>query len=173
VLTLGRRGSRQDVLWSDEELDRRGIAVCDTPRGGQVTLHAPGQLVVYPVVRVGREIRQHLRALGEVTIALVEELGVESATFSWEHPGVWAGESKIASVGIHVSRGVAIQGLSLNLRVDHSLFAALVSCGLPGVPIRNVVDVGGRDVGIEQAARRWAALYANHTRQALHWVETV
>jgi lipoyl(octanoyl) transferase len=146
-----------------------GVTVAETPRGGQVTLHAPGQLVAYPVVHVGRKIREHIIRLGRVAQVLFAELGVAGHEFRMEHPGVWLGERKLASIGIHVSRGVAIQGISLNLDVDRGLFAALVSCGLHGVEVTSATAVGGRSVAIEAAARRFAEMFAEDAGLALRW----
>lgn len=169
VLTLGRRASPEDILWTDEQLAAAGVEVAETPRGGQVTLHAPGQLVAYPVVHVGRKIREHIVRLGRVAAALLTELGVAGHEFRMEHPGVWLGDRKLASIGIHVSRGVAIQGISLNLDVDPGLFAALVSCGLRGVEVTSATAVGGRPIAVEAAARRFAELYAEDAGIALRW----
>src|SRR5690606_1046200 len=116
------------------------------PRGGEVTLHGPGQLVAYPVVAVGRRIRDHIIRLCDVAIALLAELGVDGCEFRMEHPGVWRGAEKLASIGIHVSRGVSVQGISINLDVDPTLFGALVSCGLRGVTVTSAVAVGGAPI---------------------------
>jgi lipoate-protein ligase B len=159
VVTVGRRGKRADVLWSDDELAAAGMAVADTPRGGELTLHAPGQLVAYPVVVVGRRIRGHLLDLAGATIDLLEELGVRGGEFRIEHPGVWIGEAKIASIGIHISRGVSVQGLSMNLDVDAALFGALVSCGMRDVRMVNVRDFGVEPPSVADAARRWGEHY--------------
>jgi len=164
VLTVGRRGSREDVLWTPDQLEARGVEVCDTPRGGEVTLHAPGQLVVYPVIRIGKQIRAHIVRLAEVTIAVLRQYGIEGAEFRMDHPGVWLGTAKIASIGIHVSRGVTVQGLSMNVDVDPGLFAALVSCGLAEVRMVSMRTVlGGPEAGVPglpELARRWASSFA-------------
>jgi lipoate-protein ligase B len=170
TLTLGRRGQRSDILWSDAQLAAHGVAVCETPRGGQVTLHAPGQLVAYPVIHVGRRIRQHLAALGEVTCRLLQELGIQGAEFRTENPGVWVQEFKLASIGIHISRGVSVQGLSVNLDVDPRLFGSLVSCGLGGVQVVSVSTLGGRRTTPAQVAPRFAALWAELTGARITWV---
>lgn len=169
-LTLGRRARAEDILWTPEELARRGVQVFETPRGGEATLHAPGQLVVYPVVRVGRQIRQHLHHLAEVTRSLLAELGVGEAVFRDDHPGLWVGDAKLASMGIHVARGVAVQGLSLNLAVDRALFGALVSCGLRGVTLLSAQDCGAVPVTVAAAATRWAELWAQATGVTLQWI---
>jgi len=176
VLTLGRRASPEDILWTDEQLAAAGVEVAETPRGGQVTLHAPGQLVAYPVVHVGRKIREHIVRLGRVATTLLAELGVTGHEFRMEHPGVWLGdqaqgavERKLASIGIHVSRGVSVQGISINLDVDPGLFAALVSCGLHGVEVTSATAVGGRKISVEAAARRFAELFAEDAGFSLRW----
>lgn len=171
VLTLGRRGERADVLWSPALLEARGVEVCETPRGGQVTLHAPGQLVAYPILRIGWRIREHITRLGRVATRFFEELGVEHPEFRIDHPGVWIGEHKIASIGVHVSRGVTVQGIAMNLEVDPMLFGALVSCGMQGPPVvRNAKDFGARAIPLPEAARRWAELFADDLGVPLEWV---
>lgn len=170
TLTLGRRASREDVLWSDERLEAEQVAVCDTPRGGEVTLHAPGQLVAYPIIKVGRQIRQHIVRMSNVTMALFAELGVEGTEFRMDHPGVWRGETKMASIGIHVSRGVTVQGMSINLDVSPQLFGALVSCGMPGIQMTSVAQVNpSAHLAMAQLARRWAELFAEDAGYELDW----
>jgi len=169
VLTLGRRASMDDILWSKAQLAEVGMTVIEAPRGGEVTLHAPGQLVVYPVVAVGRKIREHIVRLAEVAATLLGELGVLGCEFRMAHPGVWLGDRKLGSIGVHVSRGVSVQGLSLNLDVDPALFSALVSCGLRGTEVTSARALGGRAIGVEAAARRYAALFAASAGYALEW----
>ncbi|MCH9681312.1 MAG: lipoyl(octanoyl) transferase LipB [Deltaproteobacteria bacterium] len=169
TLTLGRRGERQDVLWSAEVLNARGIDVCETPRGGQVTLHAPGQLVAYPIIRIGWRVREHIVRLGRVAQRLFAELGVRDAEFRLEHPGVWVGPHKIASIGVHVSRGVTLQGIAMNLAVDPTLFGALVSCGMQDPVMRNAADFGARPIALPDAATRWAELFVEDLGVPLRW----
>lgn len=171
TVTLGRRATREHVLWSGEQIDQAGLSVCETPRGGEATLHAPGQLVVYPVIHVGRQIRAHIVGLAEVAIALLEQLGVRGAAFRMDHPGVWIGPQKIASIGVHIRRGVSIQGLALNLDVAPGFFTALVSCGLPDVEIVSARQVGARPIDVAEAARRYAELYAEHLGTELSWLD--
>jgi lipoyl(octanoyl) transferase len=170
VLTLGRRGERADVLWSPERLAARGVEVCESPRGGQVTLHAPGQLVAYPILHIGWRVREHITRLGRVAVRFFAELGVPDPEFRLEHPGVWVGEHKIASIGVHVSRGVTVQGIAMNLEVDPLLFGSLVSCGMAGPVVRNAKDFGARPVALPAAAQRWAELFAEDVGAPLHWV---
>lgn len=169
TLTLGRRAERTDVLWTPELLASRGVEVCETPRGGQTTLHAPGQLVAYPIVRIGWRVREHITRLGRVAVRLFEELGVEGGEFRIEHPGVWVGTQKIASIGVHVSRGVTVQGIAMNLAVEPMLFGSLISCGMQGPVMRNARDFGAREITLPDAARRWAELFAEDLGAPLRW----
>jgi lipoyl(octanoyl) transferase len=175
TVTVGRRGRREDVLWTDEQLAAAQVEVCDTPRGGEVTLHAPGQLVAYPVVKVGRQIRELIARMGEVTVAMFEQLGVDGVEFRMEHPGVWRGESKMASIGLHISRGVSVQGMSINLDVAPALFGSLVSCGLPEVRMTSVAAVRPTSSLVplppmSELARRWAEDFAERSGYELDWV---
>ena len=86
-----------------------------------------------------------------------------------EHPGIWVGEHKIASIGVHVSRGVTVQGIAMNLDVDPALFGSLVSCGMQGPVVRNAKDFGARPVTLPDAARRWAELFAEDMGVPLEW----
>jgi lipoyl(octanoyl) transferase len=160
TLTLGRRGQRGDILWSDAQLAVAGVEICETPRGGQVTLHAPGQLVAYPIVRIGFEVRRHVTHMGEAAIALLGDLGVQGARLQTQPLGVWHDAGKLASIGVHVSRGVTVQGIAINLAVDRSLFGALVSCGMPTAVMVNAADVGGGPIAVADAAMRFAEAFA-------------
>lgn len=160
TLTLGRRGKRSDILWSDEHLQAQGVDVCETPRGGEVTLHAPGQLVAYPIVRIGWRIRAHITRLGEAAASFLGELGVAAPEFRIDHPGVWQGPRKVASIGVHVSRGVTLQGIAINFTVAPAYFAALVSCGMPDVQMANATELGARPIALADAAVRYAELFA-------------
>jgi lipoate-protein ligase B len=160
VLTIGRRGRREDVLWTDEQLAAFGVEVCETPRGGQVTLHAPGQLVCYPIVRIGFEVRRHVTQLGRAAIDLLASVGLPGCELRIDKLGVWRGEHKLASIGVHISRGITVQGIAINLDVDGRLFGALVSCGLPTATMDNARRLGAEPIAIEEAARRYAEAFA-------------
>ena len=173
TLTLGRRASRSDVLWSDEALAAASMEVCETPRGGEVTLHAPGQLVAYPVVYVGKRIRALITDLAETASELLAEYGVRGAEFRMDHPGLWLGETKLASLGLHISRGISVQGIAINLEVDPQLFRALVSCGLPGVEVTSADRVvTGPVPSPATAARRYAELFSARRGVELSWADT-
>lgn len=130
VITLGRRAKRENIL-SPEKLASLGIGVIDTNRGGDVTLHFPGQLVIYPVfdLRVfGRDIGCFLRKLEQAALLLLADYGI-AAKREPGLAGVWVGERKIASIGIAVSRWITTHGLSLNVSAGLDLFSLIRPCG--------------------------------------------
>ena len=133
VYTLGRRGSRGDILVTPERLAELGVEVHHVDRGGEVTYHGPGQLVGYPIVnlrRWGGGPLRYVRALEEVLIATLGEFGIDAE--SEERPtGVWVGDAKISAIGVKVSRGVTTHGFALNVAPDLSYFDHIVPCGMP------------------------------------------
>lgn len=131
VFTIGRRGSRAEVLWDDETLRQRGVTVYDADRGGQVTYHGPGQLVGYPIVSLGRgaDLVRYLRNLEEALIRALASFGVAAGRVDG-HAGVWVGDSKIAAVGVRVTKGVTKHGYALNVAPDLAFFSGIIPCGI-------------------------------------------
>jgi lipoyl(octanoyl) transferase len=144
------------VLASPQWLAARGIEVAECDRGGQVTYHGPGQLVGYPVVNLSpdrRDIRRYVRDLQEVLIRTLAEYGVaarpgEEAAFI----GVWAGDEKIASIGVHLSRWITTHGFALNVATDLSYFAGIIPCGLQQVRMTSIERLTGRAPDLPEIA---------------------
>jgi lipoyl(octanoyl) transferase len=135
VYTRGRR-SREDELALGEAFYRaRGIDVVETDRGGRVTYHGPGQLVGYPIMRT-TDVGAHLRAMEAAILEALEDVGVRARSRCAEGPdytGVWVEDRKIASIGVHVSRGVSTHGFAVNVDIDLEPFSWVIACGLPDV----------------------------------------
>jgi lipoyl(octanoyl) transferase len=156
VYTLGRNASGEDVLASPEWLAARGVEIAECDRGGQVTYHGPGQLVGYPVVNLSpdrRDIRRYVRDLQEVLIRTLADYGVtgrpgEEAAFI----GVWAGDEKIASIGVHLSRWITTHGFALNVSTDLSYFAGIIPCGLQQVRMTSIERLTGRAPELSEIA---------------------
>ena len=130
VVTLGSRASLHD-LRDCSAPGGRAIPVVASERGGQATLHAPGQLISYPVVPIpGRDLGEYVRDLEEANILVLAGLGIHGERRQGR-PGVYACGDKISSVGLRCQRWVSSHGTSLNVSVDLSLFEAIVSCGEP------------------------------------------
>jgi lipoyl(octanoyl) transferase len=167
VYTLGRNASAADVLADPAWLAARGVEVAECDRGGQVTYHGPGQLVGYPVVNLSpdrRDIRRYVRDLQEVLIRTLADYGVagrpgEEAAFI----GVWAGDEKIASIGVHLSRWITTHGFALNVATDLSYFAGIIPCGLHQVRMTSIERLMGRAPALPEisavAARHFGEVF--------------
>ena len=125
VITMGSRAGLHDLRGLG------GIQVAESERGGQATLHAPGQLVSYPVVPIpGRDLSSYVRGLEEANVILLAGFGIR-ADRRPSRPGLYVGGDKISSIGLRCQRWVSSHGTSLNVSIDVSLFDAIVSCGEP------------------------------------------
>jgi lipoyl(octanoyl) transferase len=149
VITLGRGTRAHSLPHPPAELERRGIAVYEVERGGDVTFHGPGQLVGYPILNL-REHREdlhwYLRSLEAALIAGLDILGIAAAP----NPGltgVWTRGRKLASIGIHVKQWVTFHGFALNVNTDLSYFDLIVPCGIRDVVMTSVALELGRTDG--------------------------
>jgi lipoate-protein ligase B len=156
VFTIGRSGSRANILASAEELERQGIEVLEVNRGGDVTYHGPGQLIASPLLYLGDidlNANQYLHRLEDVLIELLASYGPdiqEKAGKKTGYPGVWLGqtpkETKIGAVGIAVKHGYTFHGLSLNVNLDLTPFSLINPCGVTRMPVTSLHQVLGRAV---------------------------
>jgi len=164
TVTIGRTGVRGDVLADADALAARGVAVAETNRGGEVTYHGPGQLVVYPILdlrRRGRNLHRYLRDLEAWLVALCRGYGVPAHADS-PHTGVWVEDRKIASIGIAVRHWVAYHGVALNVTTDLSQFDLIVPCGLRGVTMTSLARETGTVPALADVALRAAETFAEH-----------
>lgn len=152
TITLGRQAKRENVLLSDEMLAARGVDLVAVERGGDVTFHGPGQLVVYPIRRLERfrEVVPLVRALEGAVIDACGSFGVAAQRWS-EHAGVWVGTNQICAVGLAVQRMVSLHGIALNVNTDLSYDRLIVPCGLPERGITSLSKEAGRVVAGEEA----------------------
>ncbi|MEO8468709.1 MAG: lipoyl(octanoyl) transferase LipB [Chloroflexota bacterium] len=171
VLTLGRQADDAHVLASPRELRRRGIEAIRVERGGEVTYHGPGQLVAYPILRLGDRgilLRPLVRALEESMIETAAALGV-GAVRRDGHPGSWIVDDvvhrpprKIGALGIRVERGVSYHGIALNVNPDLRDFELIDPCGMPGVISTSIAEELGRtaEPPSTEAVRRAGELFS-------------
>jgi lipoyl(octanoyl) transferase len=141
VYTRGRRSDPGELPMGEAWYLAQGIDVVDTDRGGKVTYHGPGQLVGYPIMAL-RDVVGHVRAMERAIVASLQEAGVAARLRTRDGPdftGVWAGERKIASIGVHVARGVSTHGFAINVENDLQPFEWIVPCGLEGVRMTSVI----------------------------------
>lgn len=146
VVTLGRSTRDSSLPFPRRRLEARGLEVFEVERGGDVTLHAPGQLVGYPILDLGgyrQDLHWYLRQIEETVIRGLGDLGV-TAERRQGKTGVWTSGKKIASIGIHVKQWVTLHGFALNVTTDLSLFDLIVPCGIHGVTMTSVArELGG------------------------------
>ncbi len=159
VITLGRRANREHVVASAEALAARGVAVAESSRGGDVTYHGPGQLVAYPVMRLAGGVVDHVCRLAKAAIAVAADYGID-ARFDRARPGVWSGAAKLAAVGVHVHRRVAIHGLALNVTTALDAFDLIVPCGLRDVEVTSIAALSGQSPALPEVAARFADAFA-------------
>ena len=147
VYTRGRRSDPSELTMGEAWYRERGIDIVDTNRGGRVTYHGPGQLVGYPIMRID-DVIAYLRTMERAIVAALAGLGIGARARPDEGPdftGVWAGERKIASIGVHVARGVTTHGFAINVDNDLAPFGWVVPCGLTGVQMTSVAQETGID----------------------------
>jgi|TARA_B100001093_G_scaffold519895_1_gene611254 lipoyl(octanoyl) transferase len=149
VYTLGKNANSSNIL----------NKVCDiiqTDRGGDVTYHGPGQLVAYPIINL------KMRKIGvKLYVEMIEKLisdtlmhyGLESHV-PFKETGVWVEDRKIASIGIHVSRGVTMHGLAININTDLSYFENIISCGIEGVKMTTVDKELGKKIAMNDIKKQ-------------------
>ena len=150
VITLSRRSRRENIVVSELELKKWGVGVCCADRGGDVTYHGPGQIVLYPIFDLREEkkdLHLYLRNLEQVIInTLVGNFGL-NAHRREGLTGVWVGPYKVASIGIGVKGWVAYHGFALNVKTDKKYFSLIKPCGLD-VRMASINDFFDDDVTV-------------------------
>jgi lipoate-protein ligase B len=150
AITLGKSAKKSNILVSRQELKLRGIQVYDTGRGGDVTYHGPGQLMVYPIFNLSylkKDIHWFLRQLEEVVISFLSDFGIK-AERRMGLTGVWVNEKKIASIGIAIKNWITFHGLSLNVKKqDLDNFGSIRPCGMD-IEMTSLETILERDIDI-------------------------
>lgn len=171
VITFGRGAKSEHVLLDEAARQRLGIDLEHTGRGGDVTVHAPGQLVCYPIIDLSperRDVRRYVRDLSEIMRRVAAEYGVAAGTIEryiglWvdaESPAYWPGAElviepvKIGAIGVKISRWVTMHGFALNLAPELSLFASIVPCGIREHGVSSVQQLTGATPTVREAADR-------------------
>jgi lipoate-protein ligase B len=159
VYTRGRRSGPGELPMGEEWYRMQGFEIVQTDRGGKVTYHGPGQLVGYPIVRVD-DVLAYLRKLESGLVAALAEEGVAARGRVEDGPdytGVWVQDRKIASIGVHLARGVTTHGFAVNVENDLQPFGWVVACGLDGVRMTSLIKETRRLAGQMPCFRRRAA----------------
>ena len=154
VFTAGRRWKRDHIVWTEERIAAAGAELRFIDRGGSLTFHGPGQLVVYPVVDLGPrpDAMRFVRDLEEVVIRASADVSVELHR-SDVQTGVWAGPSKVCAIGVRLMRmRISLHGFALNCTTDLSWYDAIVPCGLAGEGVASLSQLAERQITVEEMA---------------------
>jgi lipoyl(octanoyl) transferase len=153
VITLGRSGKRANLLAGDNVLRQKGVEYFETPRGGDITYHGPGQLVCYPILdlaAIRRDVVWYVRSLEEAMIRATAEFGLEARREAGK-TGIWAGgdgqqPEKLGAIGVHLSRWITSHGLAYNVATDLRYFDLIVPCGIAERKATSLEKLLGRRV---------------------------
>ena len=195
--TLGRRTRPGDLPHDADYYRERGTAVCDTPRGGQVTWHGPGQLVIYPIIDL-RGVGEQPEGAGRVDVAgfveNLEEAMIKAVSAYLPSPepsgslfvldgnkkgprkvegltGIWLGDAKVGSIGLRISRGITSHGISLNVSCDLEPFNSVTACGIDGGRATSILEVAGEAPTVREAGEAVASALAGLLDRRLNPVE--
>lgn len=163
VYTLGLAGRREHIL------DGGGMPVIQTDRGGQVTYHGPGQLVMYLLLdmkRLGIGVREYVSLLEQSVIDMLAEMNINAARRA-RAPGVYVDDCKIAALGVRIRRGCCYHGLALNVDMDLEPFAGINPCGYEGLEVTQLSHYGIH-MTVHEAAERLLPFLMRHLGLELH-----
>jgi lipoyl(octanoyl) transferase len=171
VYTRGRRSQPGELVMGEDWYRAQGLDIVDVDRGGLLTYHGPGQLVGYPIMRVP-DLMSYVQTMERAIVAALADEGVANARGRSDEGreliGAWVDERKIASIGVHRSRGVTTHGFAINVDNDLAPFGWVVACGLPGVTMTSVSQELGSDGHLrcfrKRAAFRFAEAFGRRQR---------
>lgn len=151
VITLGRSAEPSNVLASPEALISAGVTVETIERGGDVTYHGPGQLMIYPIVRLRRGVVEFLERVAGAIVDAAAALDAPGAAWQRNPAGVWKDSAKLAACGIHVARGVSVHGFALDVSTPREAWARIRPCGLAS-PQVSLAALRGAPIGVDRVA---------------------
>lgn len=156
VFTLGRRGNREHLGVGESFLRERHIAVVPIERGGEITYHGPGQLVLYPIfdLRQARlSVSDYVHLLEELMLRLASDFGVQAGRDA-RNRGIWVGNNKLGSIGIAIRHGIAFHGMALNVDLDLEPFAWINPCGLRDIGMTSLIREGAASCTMDNVKAR-------------------
>ena len=159
VITFGKYSSDKNLLVKREALTELGVNVYQSSRGGDITCHEPGQLVVYPVLNLKKlklGVKEYVGRLEETVISFLKDFEIHGTTIE-KRPGVWVNDSKIASIGINISRHVTTHGVAVNIYNSMKSFDYVNPCGFTDIGITSVKKLSGLSIDLESAGNRFLA----------------
>jgi len=156
AITVGKAGNIENILVPRETLHQMGVSLYFVDRGGDVTYHAPGQLVGYPILDLssrGGDLKRYVRDLEEVLIRTLADFSIEAAR-NPQHVGVWVGRKKIASIGLSIREWVTMHGFALNVCTDLQGFSLIHACGFKDRKTASMQELLAFQPSMEQVIER-------------------
>ncbi len=150
TFTYGRRYKESNLISNKEYYENNGFAVYKTDRGGLATFHAPGQAVVYPIIKMStytNDYYHYLRMLEDVMIKTLLDFGIQAGRNDG-YTGVWAGKAKIGFIGVRIALGYTMHGFSLNVHNDLLPFRHITPCGIQGVTVTSLQELTNTNINI-------------------------
>lgn len=155
VYTLGRIATTKNLLVEESKLQQEGIQLLRIDRGGEITFHGPGQIIIYPIINLSsraRDLRVYMNKLEQVAIDLLRYFGIVASRLQG-HRGVWVKDKKIASIGIGIRRWVSFHGMAINISTDLGFFSYIKPCGL-NVTMTSMEAQLGKKLHFEQVKKK-------------------
>jgi lipoate-protein ligase B len=162
TLTLGKSGKLSNLLVNEEKLSAESISVHFTDRGGDITYHGPGQLVVYPIINLqqqARDVEGYIRGLEQSVIATLADFSI-AAGRDEEHVGVWVDREKICAIGVRISKRITMHGLALNVSPNLDHFSFITPCGIVGRGVTSMTKLLGSTPSIEKVKERFVTNFS-------------
>ncbi|MFH0839746.1 MAG: lipoyl(octanoyl) transferase LipB [Candidatus Omnitrophota bacterium] len=150
IFTIGRSGTEENILVDESLLEERSLRVLHVDRGGDITFHGPGQVVIYPVFDLRnhtKDVRSFIYNLEEVIVRVVGSCG-PYAYRNAKYTGIWTSAGKIGFIGIGLSSWITYHGVSLNANIDLKYFSMIRPCGIKDVPVTSLADILGTRIDI-------------------------
>ena len=182
--TIGSAGSKENLLVNDDYLKAKGIDLHLSGRGGDITYHGPGQLVIYPILNLNhyyKDLHRYLRDLEEVIVLTLRRFDIDAGRIKGL-TGVWVGERKLASIGIRMSKWITMYGSALNVSPDLTLFDNIIPCGIKDKSVSSISEILDKPVQIENVIPEYLSAFSevfgvtlNENKDSSYWIisETV
>jgi len=169
--TIGKSGKLDNLLVEEDELEKQGLSVFFTDRGGDITYHGPGQIVAYPIMDLrkrGKDVHRYVHDLEDVIIQTLADYSIE-AHKDKEFIGVWVGNEKIAAIGVRIRKWITMHGLALNINPIMEHFSFINPCGIVDKGITSITNILGYDVPFEDVAEHLVKNFAAVFDVRIEW----
>lgn len=175
VLTLGRRGGRDNILLPQDELDKLGVSIFDITRGGDVTYHGPGQIVGYPIMDLNLHDRDIKKIVWNIQKAIMDLLkdkyDIVAHIDDKKYTGVWVNDEKITAIGIAVKKSVTMHGFAFNVNTDLSHFGWINPCGITDKGVTSVKELTGETQDMQELNTLVGTYFCNSFGSQLELVD--